>query len=240
MLLNKSQILPQFAIMTTLDPPSMQETIADPTNTLGWISHRLAAIYSHETVSTATETDRTRYLNIYNGVWTYLQALPQKGLRSSHVIASERGAEVYALLKSYVAEYCRQSQMIVTAPSDPVDILRVYTAQWSTYSHLSERVSRMFKLLDDHWVRRELDEAAFSARARQEPLYLIPELHRVIWRESMLSEDRRLLDAFRTVRTKVLDSRADAEEGRVLEECMASLKALGLALSEEGTLASVS
>jgi hypothetical protein len=227
--------------MTTLDPPSIQETIAQPEKTLDWISERLMVIYSFASLP----IPRDRHINqrTYNGVWTYLQAFPRGRLRSSHVIANERGRELYALLKSHIQECCQQYLAIaIDEPSDtdPMMIVRGYVALWKLYSSNSEQVNRIFKPLDDRWVRRELDEAASSARPRQEPVYLIPELHRVIWRETMLSEYKLVLDAIRTVRTRALDPRADVEEERVLEECMASLNVLGLTLFEDDIVASVS
>jgi cullin 1 len=67
------------------------------------------------------------------------------------------GAGLYKKLTGYFETHLQDLRRQSEALSD-VTLLRYYTAQWQRYTTASEYMNHVFRYLNRHWVRREMDE----------------------------------------------------------------------------------
>jgi hypothetical protein len=219
--------------MQAPNAPSHNETAADPQKTLDWISARLAEIYS-VVPTPGRSIDRAAYSEIYTAIWNYCSAA--KEASSSQQIINLRAKQLYSDLEQAIRTHCRDSLARATK-STVSGTLSAYVEQWTNFLRLSRVVTHLSQLLQDRWIQREIAEAkGAAAEGRQRGLqhvFLIPDLHMMIWREEVLTGSAIILDAIVAMQEQEQDPQKHSEESqRTLADSIASLDKVGLALSD--------
>ncbi|KAI8051205.1 Cullin [Syncephalis plumigaleata] len=98
------------------------------------------------------------------------------------------GAGLYKKLTGYFEAHLQDLRRQSEALSD-VALLRYYTAQWQRYTTASECMNHVFRYLNRHWVRREMDEG-------RRAVYNVHTLSLVMWRDYLFVHiHRAVMDA---------------------------------------------
>ena len=89
------------------------------------------------------------------------------------------GEDLYNNLKDYLADHLNDVREL--APTDKDDeLLQYYIKQWENFTTAAGFVNHLFKYLNRHWVKREIDEG-------KKNVYDIYTLHLVQWRDVMFT-----------------------------------------------------
>lgn len=212
-------------------PPSYTATKEDPSNTLLWIQNRIAELYSlnhpepqqNNPTTPPPISNHAAFLNIYNAVNSYITATKTKhgSLSAAHARAELSGEDLYRSLERAIRSHCQESSQNVNAATE---ILPVYLERWTVFVAIRDRVMRLFRDLDRHWISRVRDEKRME-------VYSLQDLHLRVWKEEVL--DGEIRDAVKGLLQR--DQAGMRDEGmRVLEGCMASLREVGVEVTEGG------
>ncbi|CAG8586993.1 797_t:CDS:10 [Ambispora leptoticha] len=93
--------------------------------------------------------------------------------------ANLMGSDLYARLISYLERHLTQIRAESEQYMDE-NLLRYYTKQWEKYTTASSYVHHVFRYLNRHWVKREIDEG-------RKTVYDVYTLTLVSWRDNMFS-----------------------------------------------------
>lgn len=106
------------------------------------------------------------------------------GHRGAHLL----GEELYTLLGQYLSDHLKQ---VLDNSASHVDeaLLTYYIREWKRYTDAAKYNNHLFRYLNRHWVKREMDEG-------KKNVYDVYTLHLVKWRD----------DFFAAVHTKVMDA----------------------------------
>ncbi|EEH36210.2 cullin-1 [Paracoccidioides lutzii Pb01] len=138
--------------------------------------------------------DMLTYMGVYTAVHNFCTS--QKAISSPSTPSSQgahRGAhllgeELYNLLGIYLSRHLNDVYEASLGHSDEA-LLTFYIREWSRYTTAAKYINHLFKYLNRHWVKREVDEG-------KKDIYDVYILHLVKWRE----------DFFKKVQKSVMDA----------------------------------
>ncbi|GAD96555.1 cullin [Paecilomyces variotii No. 5] len=135
--------------------------------------------------------DMKTYMALYTAVHNFCTS--QKAVGSSQGLQAHRGAhllgeELYNLLGQYLT---RHLDTVYTASETHAEeaLLGFYIREWVRYTTAAKYINHIFKYLNRHWVKREIDEG-------KKNIYDVYTLHLVKWKE----------DFFKKVQEKVMEA----------------------------------
>ena len=140
--------------------------------------------------------DMKTYMGVYTQVHNFCtsqkaaQTTHQQNspLSQNHRGAHLLGAELYELLGHYLSEHLKGVAKKSESHSDEA-LLAFYIREWKRYTDAAKFNNHLFRYLNRHWVKREMDEG-------KKNVYDVYTLHLVKWRD----------DFFRVVQEKVMGS----------------------------------
>ncbi|KAI9894115.1 MAG: hypothetical protein M1814_004886 [Vezdaea aestivalis] len=128
--------------------------------------------------------DYSSYMGIYSAVHNFCTA--QKAISSPHlggaVGQAHRGAhllgeELYEHLIQYLKEHLKDVHADSKPHSDE-NLLTFYIKEWQRYTTGAKFINHLFRYLNRHWVKREMDEG-------KKTIYDVYTLHLVRWKEDL-------------------------------------------------------
>ncbi|PGH30694.1 Cullin 1 [[Emmonsia] crescens] len=133
------------------------------------------------------------YMGIYTAVHDFCtsqKAISSPGSPShgAHRGAHLLGEELYNLLGIYLSRHLNDVYECSLSHSDEA-LLTFYIREWSRYTTAAKYINHLFKYLNRHWVKREVDEG-------KKDIYDVYTLHLVKWKE----------DFFKKVQKSVMDA----------------------------------
>ncbi|OAT07750.1 Cullin 1 [Blastomyces gilchristii SLH14081] len=138
--------------------------------------------------------DMLTYMGVYTAVHNFCTS--QKAISTPSSPASHgghRGAhllgeELYNLLGIYLSRHLNDVYESSLSHSDE-SLLAFYIREWTRYTTAAQYINHLFKYLNRHWVKREVDEG-------KKDIYDVYTLHLVKWKE----------DFFKKVQKSVMDA----------------------------------
>ncbi|TPX31644.1 hypothetical protein SmJEL517_g05059 [Synchytrium microbalum] len=125
-----------------------------------------------------------KYVELYTLIYNYCTSsrmtganeLPFTAQAGGHRGANLMGKDLYEKLKDYLKTHL---QGMLTSSEQHMDesLLIFYTRQWSRYTTASTLVHHIFRYLNRHWVKREIDEG-------HKTIYDVYTLSLVSWRDN--------------------------------------------------------
>ncbi|KAK1778538.1 Cullin [Copromyces sp. CBS 386.78] len=142
--------------------------------------------------------DMSSYMGIYTAVHNFCTSQKASGGSSSpshHLpgIGTQRGAhllgeDLYKKLANYLTDHLTGLVSEAEAHKDEA-LLAFYIREWHRYTNAAKYIHHLFKYLNRHWVKREMDEG-------KKNIYDVYTLHLVQWRDVL----------FQAVCKKVMDA----------------------------------
>ncbi|KAI9593415.1 Cullin [Syncephalis fuscata] len=135
----------------------------------------------------------TRYMEIYTTIYNHCTSPSSSGGGVMTGMSGNNGAQLvgaglYKKLTGYFESHLSALRRQSEALTD-VALLRYYTAQWQRYTTASEYMNHLFRYLNRHWVRREMDEG-------RRAVYGVHILSLVMWRNHLFVHvHRAVMDA---------------------------------------------
>ncbi|KFY75288.1 hypothetical protein V499_04749 [Pseudogymnoascus sp. VKM F-103] len=124
--------------------------------------------------------DMNTYMGVYTAVHNFCTS--QKAISSTttgviggaHRGAHLLGEELYKNLKTYLVHYL---ESLIAESQKHVDeaLLTFYIREWDRYTTAAKYINHLFRYLNRHWVKREMDEG-------KKDVYDVYTLHLVQWR----------------------------------------------------------
>ena len=103
-------------------------------------------------------------------------------------IAHLLGEDLYQNLMTYLSNYLKGLVDISKTHTDEA-LLTFYIREWDRYTTAAKYINHLFRYLNRHWVKRELDEG-------KKNIYDVYTLHLVQWRTTLFSEvHEKVMDA---------------------------------------------
>ena len=130
--------------------------------------------------------DMATYMGIYTAVHNFCTS--QKAVASSGGIlgaTAHRGAhllgeDLYKNLKTYLQRHLENLYHNSKGHADEA-LLTYYIREWDRYTTAAKYINHLFRYLNRHWVRREVDEG-------KKDVYDVYTLHLVEWRQVLFSK----------------------------------------------------
>ena len=98
------------------------------------------------------------------------------------------GEDLYQNLMTYLSNYLKGLVEISKTHTDEA-LLTFYIREWDRYTTAAKYINHLFRYLNRHWVKRELDEG-------KKNIYDVYTLHLVQWRTTLFSEvHEKVMDA---------------------------------------------
>ncbi|KAJ2972893.1 hypothetical protein NQ176_g6899 [Zarea fungicola] len=137
--------------------------------------------------------DMQLYMGVYTAVHNFCTSQKAVGLGGPAMHASHRGAhllgeELYNKLIEYLKQHLIGLAEKSKSHTDEA-LLAYYIKEWGRYTVAAKYIHHLFRYLNRHWVKREIDEGKKS-------IYDVYTLHLVQWRKVLFSQ----------VSTKVMDA----------------------------------
>ncbi|KAL2813696.1 Cullin [Aspergillus granulosus] len=134
--------------------------------------------------------DMKTYMALYTAVHNFCTS--HKAVTGT-AIQSQRGAhllgeELYKKLGEYLSRYLENVYTQSTSHAEEA-LLGFYMREWSRYTTAAKYINHLFRYLNRHWVKREIDEG-------KKNVFDVYTLHLVKWRD----------DFFQNVHEKVMDA----------------------------------
>ena len=95
-------------------------------------------------------------------------------------VAHLLGEDLYQNLISYLRDYLQGLAIKSKTHSDEA-LLSFYIREWDRYTTAAKYINHLFRYLNRHWVKREMDEG-------KKNIYDVYTLHLVQWRENLFEE----------------------------------------------------
>jgi cullin 1 len=106
----------------------------------------------------------------------------------SHSIAHLLGEDLYQNLIHYLTGYLKNLVKQSRTHSDEA-LLTFYIREWDRYTTAAKYINHLFRYLNRHWVKREMDEG-------KKNIYDVYTLHLVQWRQTLFTEvNEKVMDA---------------------------------------------
>ncbi|KIX05738.1 uncharacterized protein Z518_03710 [Rhinocladiella mackenziei CBS 650.93] len=142
--------------------------------------------------------DMKTYMGVYTAVHNFCTSqkaatnqapsASQATLSPNHRGAHLLGEELYTLLGRYLTEHLRGVLVQSESHTDEA-LLTFYIREWKRYTDAAKYNNHLFRYLNRHWVKREIDEG-------KKNVYDVYTLHLVKWKD----------DFFKAVESKVMDA----------------------------------
>jgi cullin 1 len=98
------------------------------------------------------------------------------------------GEELYNLLGQYLSRHLEDVYQISETHTEE-GLLAFYIREWARYTTAAKYINHLFKYLNRHWVKREIDEG-------KKNIYDVYTLHLVKWREDFFKKvDEKVMEA---------------------------------------------
>jgi hypothetical protein len=173
-------------------PPSFKDTQNDPAATLAWLEENISTIYVAGRTPLASQDKppilaRSAYLSLYTTAHNYCEITKHARSTKCGDPKPLSGEDLYNCLEKIIRRHCTEVvarlSMPLTAESTPaVTMIQEYLAQWNMLTqHLAPLVTHLLRHLERHCIQRWLDE-------KRKDVYLIRDLHTVIWKEEILCQ----------------------------------------------------
>lgn len=130
--------------------------------------------------------DMKTYMGVYTKVHNFCTSQkPTSSPQAGSVHSGARGAhllgeEIYTLLGSYLTDHLEQVYKDAEKHTDEA-LLSFYIREWKRYTDAAKYNNHLFKYLNRHWVKREVDEG-------KKNVYDIYTLHLVKWKDDFFSK----------------------------------------------------
>ena len=138
--------------------------------------------------------DLKTYMSLYTSIHNFCTAQKavgmsnQSNLNSNHRGAHLLGEDLYHRLNDHLKEHLKAVHGEMVKHSDEA-LLTYYIKEWKRYTQAGTYNNHLFKYLNRHWVKREMDEG-------KKDVYDIYTLHLVRWKEDMFgSTQNAVMDA---------------------------------------------
>ncbi|PSS25734.1 hypothetical protein M430DRAFT_134459 [Amorphotheca resinae ATCC 22711] len=138
--------------------------------------------------------DMQTYMGVYRAVHNFCTSQKAVSNNNQGVIGgAHRGAhllgeDLYQNLITYLNSYLRGLVEISKTHSDEA-LLSFYIREWDRYTTAAKYINHLFRYLNRHWVKREMDEG-------KKNIYDVYTLHLVQWRTTLFSEvHEKVMDA---------------------------------------------
>lgn len=242
-----SQPSPPPAELEFPKPPSFKDTQADPAATLAWVKQNISTIYVAGRAPSASQDKppilaRSAYLSLYTTTHNYCEI-------TKHARSIKRGdpkplsgEDLYSCLEEIIRSHCsevraRLSRLLTETTTAAVKRIQEYLAQWNMLTqHLAPLVTHLLRHLERHCIQRWLDE-------KRKDVYLIQDLHTVIWKEELLSQAggdsttttvatarAELEQAVRTLLQEEGENEVESDRKYLAERFLESLRSIGVDL----------
>ncbi|KAF2768296.1 Cullin-domain-containing protein [Teratosphaeria nubilosa] len=137
--------------------------------------------------------DLKTYMSLYTSIHNFCTAQKAVGANTNTLNSNHRGAhllgeELYHRLDDYLKRHLQGVHAEMIKHADEA-LLTYYIQQWKRYTTAGTYNNHLFKYLNRHWVKREMDEG-------KKDIYDIYTLHLVRWK----------LDMFGTTQNAVMDA----------------------------------
>ncbi|KKA28916.1 hypothetical protein TD95_002500 [Thielaviopsis punctulata] len=162
------------------------------------------------------------YMGVYSAIHNFCtaqKAVSHTGSQSVNRGAHLLGEDLYKKLTEYLVNHLEGLTERSKSFSDE-SLLALYNKEWSRYTTAAKYIHHLFRYLNRHWVKREMDEG-------KKTVYDVYTLHLVRWRHVF----------FENVNTKVMDAvlhlverqrRGETIEYTQIKQVVDSFVALGL------------
>ncbi|KXL47605.1 hypothetical protein M433DRAFT_523104 [Acidomyces richmondensis BFW] len=175
--------------VSTAAPPPMPTSKDDINGTwryLEWGVDRMM-------VNLNAGVDLKTYMSLYTSIHNFCTAQKAVGANANTLNSTHRGAhllgeELYHRLNDYLKRHLEGIHAEMVKHSDEA-LLTYYIQQWERYTTAGTYNNHLFKYLNRHWVKREMDEG-------KKDVYDIYTLHLVRWK----------LDMFGSTQNAVMDA----------------------------------
>ncbi|KAI1102185.1 Cullin-domain-containing protein [Jackrogersella minutella] len=169
--------------------------------------------------------DMGTYMGIYTAVHNFCTSQKAQGLGTSNAVGqAHRGAhllgeDLYKKLKEYLTNHLRTLEEQSKSHTDEA-LLTFYIKEWNRYTIAAKYIHHLFRYLNRHWVKREMDEGKKNT-------YDVYTLHLYQWRTEF----------FDPVNSKVMDAvlmlvekqrNGETIEHRQIKQVVDSFVSLGL------------
>lgn len=130
--------------------------------------------------------DMKTYMGVYTKVHNFCTSQkPTSSAQTGPVHSGARGAhllgeEIYTLLGTYLTDHLEQVYKEAEKHTDEA-LLAFYIREWKRYTDAAKYNNHLFKYLNRHWVKREVDEG-------KKNVYDIYTLHLVKWKDDFFSK----------------------------------------------------
>ncbi|KAF1345256.1 Cullin [Delphinella strobiligena] len=136
--------------------------------------------------------DLKTYMGLYTAIHNFCTAQKAVGanttLNSTHRGAHLLGEDLYRRLEGYLKTHLKGVHAEMVKHTDEA-LLTYYIKEWNRYTTAGTFNNHLFKYLNRHWVKREVDEG-------KKDVYDIYTLHLVRWKEDMFgSTQNAVMDA---------------------------------------------
>ena len=124
--------------------------------------------------------DLKTYMSLYTSIHNFCTA--QKAVGQTHLNSNHRGAhllgeDLYHRLNEYLKRHLQGVHAEMVQHSDEA-LLTFYIKEWKRYTTAGTYNNHLFRYLNRHWVKREMDEG-------KKDIFDIYTLHLVRWKEDM-------------------------------------------------------
>ncbi|KAK4130541.1 ubiquitin-protein ligase-like protein [Trichocladium antarcticum] len=170
--------------------------------------------------------DLQTYMGIYTAVHNFCTSQKAVGfaLATTVVGASQRGAhllgeDLYKMLSDYLTEHLRGLIAESKAHTEEA-LLAFYIREWQRYTDAAKYIHHLFRYLNRHWVKREMDEG-------KKNVYDVYTLHLVRWRDVLFAQvSEKVMDAV----LKLVEKQRNGEtiEHNQIKQVVDSFVSLGL------------
>ncbi|TKA30082.1 hypothetical protein B0A50_02801 [Salinomyces thailandicus] len=199
-------------------PPPMPTSREDINGTWRFLEWGVEQIMSHLDSGVDLRTYMSLYTSIHN-FCTAQKAVGQTNLTSNHRGAHLLGEELYHRLNEYLKRHLQGVHAEMVKHSDEA-LLTYYIQQWKRYTTAGSYNNHLFRYLNRHWVKREMDEG-------KKDVFDIYTLHLVRWKEDMFgSTQNAVMDA--VLRLVEKQRNGETIEQSKVKEVVLSFVALGI------------
>ncbi|OAA47830.1 cullin-1 [Metarhizium rileyi] len=129
--------------------------------------------------------DMQMYMGVYTAVHNFCTSQKAVGLTGPAMQSNHRGAHLLGedLYNNLIAYLQKHLEELVEASKLHTDeaLLAYYIREWSRYTNAAKYIHHLFRYLNRHWVKREIDEG-------KKNVYDVYTLHLVQWRKVLFEK----------------------------------------------------